>query len=180
MKRIIFLGGYARSGKSTAVTLLREMEIPCFSTSEFLYTVAARIWSIGGSYNTTLQQLKNTLPDAILWNTGGLTKRQFLIHVAENVIVPSYGRGEGIVKPVMNQALEELDISPIVAIETIGGFEYQQLLACVPDYATYIPVNIRRHTELAGADIRELLPDAVDIWNEGSINDLENQIKSIL
>ena len=46
MKTVIFLGSYSGGGASTAIKLLREMGIPCVSTSEILYEFIEKVESV--------------------------------------------------------------------------------------------------------------------------------------
>ncbi len=189
MKVIVFLGGYARAGKSTAISLLRELGYPCFSTSEHLYEVAAHVLSVisGSPPELCLQMLKNYPPDFVIAELG-TSKREFLKDLAEKAIVPTIGRYLGIVHPVMSKALTQK--RSVVFVESIGGEEQklqEQFILESSDLTlehNVFGINIRRHSEQPGVDIRQLVSSRVypvlEIENNQDPEALEKKLRKVI
>jgi len=163
-KKIIIIGGYARSGKSTTVRILRNtFNIPCYSTSEVLHQV---------TNNLLTKTFDRPIP------TDVNEKRALCISVAEDALVPVFGR-QVFAQAVAAKALS--DLSPVVAIESVGGEEYMLLLDCLAGQPyQQFNWNLRRTHERAGIDLRKLLPDAIEIWADGSEAKLLTQIGNLL
>lgn len=161
MNKIIFIGGYARSGKDETLKILENLGIPCYSTSSLLHKFYHNLYS-----TELIDQF--FIPDL----TDKPSFRNLLITLAEDVLVPTFGR-EIFAHTVIRQA--NLDPAPIVAVETVGGEEFRLGLEVIKkEWACW---NIRRDSELKGVDLRELLDGGVDIWNNGSLSDLCGRIE---
>jgi hypothetical protein len=109
------------------------------------------------------------------------TVREDLIFLAENILVKLFTRSI-FVSAIVEKISEEEDEN-IFIIENIGGEEYRilskYLKAFFPE-ANVVRVNIRRAEEKEGIDVRELLPDALEIWNEGDKNFYRSQVCNFL
>jgi hypothetical protein len=167
---IILIGGYARSGKSTSVQLLRDRGIPCYSTSASLYDTYARLKEV-------YPELHHLDPD------NKQVSRQRMIALAEEVIVPVFGR-ESIVMACVKWLEQVYEMGhETVAIETIGGNELELLergLKYWSQHPLFITaaINIRSDTEEPDADSRRLIESSEDyyaahLWNDGNIARLE-------
>lgn len=164
MSKIIFIGGWARSGKSSTLNYLKTQGIPTYSTSALLHQTYRRLIEA---------KLKSFKRDFDIYDGNSKAElRQELITLAEDVLVPIFGR-EIFAHTIIRQA--NLDPAPIVAVETIGGEEFRLGLEMVEK--EYVCWNIRRDSELKGVDLRELLEGGVDIWNNGSLSDLSGRIE---
>jgi NADPH-dependent 7-cyano-7-deazaguanine reductase QueF-like protein len=164
MGKIIFIGGYGRSGKSSTLEILKSLDIPCYSTSVLLHQTYRRLVEA---------KLKSFKLDFNMYDGNNKAEiRQELITLAEDVLVPTFGR-EIFAHTVIRQA--NLDPVPIVAVETVGGEEFRLGLEVIEK--EYVCWNIRRNSELKGVDLRKLLVKGVDIWNNGSISDLSGRIE---
>jgi hypothetical protein len=161
---ILFIGGYARSGKGEILKYLKSQNIPCYSTSALLHQTYQNLIEAG------------MLDSRCVWGEEDKPKlRQELITLAESVLVSVFGR-EIFSHTVIRQA--NLSPAPLVVVETIGGEEFKLGLEIIQK--PYLCWNIRREGELKGVDIRELLEGGDDIWNDGSIKDLHCKIEQEL
>jgi hypothetical protein len=149
MKKILFIGGYARAGKSRAMNHLQSLGAECFSTSKLLDEV---LDTINMAYGLDLNL------------SGHEDRRREKIKLAEEILVPIFSRqlfAAGVVARVVSSS------SDTVAIETIGGEEFECLkkqLALAGKFEAQ-SINIRSQEERPGCDIRVLLTDAADVWN---------------
>jgi hypothetical protein len=184
MKTIIFIGGYAESGKTTSINYLKTLGIPCFSTSELLHHFCFNTYKyIMGIELETQNKIKmvTLFPFNSAFRSIKVSMREFLIYVAENLLTKTFGRGI-FALGIKNQI--ETCPSNLVIIETIGGKEYYELNNCFSDTEyNKININIRSYTEKPGIDIRELLPKALEINNNESVQKLyiklEEQLKNV-
>jgi hypothetical protein len=164
MGYVLFISGLARSGKTSTIDYLKSQGIPCLSTSVLLHQTYQNLISTG------------LLAPNHYWKESNKPQlRKTLITLAEEVIVPVFGR-ESFAQTVIRQANEYP--LPLVAVETIGGEEFKLGLETLEK--PYFCWNIRREGELKGVDIRELLEEGEDIWNDGSIEDLHLKIQQEL
>jgi hypothetical protein len=164
MSKIIFIGGYSRAGKSSTLKILKNLEIPCYSTSALLHQTYQRLIKA---------KLKSFKLDYEMYDGNNKAEiRQELITLAEDVLVPTFGR-EIFAHTVILQA--NLDPAPIVAVETVGGEEFKLGLEVIEK--THVCWNIRRDSELKGVDLRELLEGGVSIWNNGTLDDLSGRVR---
>lgn len=173
---IMVMGGYARSGKSTLLEVIREQveypDIAVVSTSETLdehaWHVYLAICSSSGRQNDFTKSefisLLRTKSDGIL----GFNSRKFKTDVAESIVVPAFGRANGIVRPTFKNMLSYYNRGFNVIIECIGGEEWGILEGYLRDCnARYTYFNVRRPGhELSGADIRQLLPTDLELVND--------------
>lgn len=175
--KLIILGGYARSGKTTALDYLESKQVAAFSTSRLLHDATARF--LEKATRLQLQELKLILlakNQPIL----GVPPRDWLIHVAESVLVPVYGRENAFVEPVVRLALAALDQQSVV-VESIGGVEFELMHELFASAGVDpICLNIRSNRELADVDYRDLLPNAIEIENNGNFEEFYNALDSFL
>lgn len=182
--KIVFIGGYSRSGKSSTMNLLSRAGYTCASTSQYLTNVSAYVTTKVGTtaaearstqeYAALVEQymlnrpeptpLELTIREALTSKHDDLlltmtlkTCRDFKIHIAEEVIVPNFGRTQGMIVPACEAVPPE---TPLVFFETIGGIEWKQARSWfdLKGGNQTDMVNIRAAQELQGVDIRELLP----------------------
>jgi hypothetical protein len=185
-KWILVIGGYANSGKSTSIEHLSKL-VPVLSTSEKLYDVTADILINVLGFSYTKEEMKEILKNGkaakiLMFNSHevpaylDISVRDLLIMIAEKCIVNNLGR-QAFSGSVINDIPED---SQIVAIESIGGEEYKHLKA-LAEYKGFnvLPINIRSSGELKGVDIRELLPNAKTIENDGTIEELGIKLEQI-
>lgn len=164
VNKIIFIGGYACSGKTSTLEILKKLGIPCYSTSALIHKVYKEL------------ALSGLLSSKKLWGKENKPElRECLITLAEDVLVPAFGR-EIFAHTVIRQA--NFNPAPVVAVETVGGEEFRLGLKVIEK--EYFCWNIRRDSELKGVDLRELLEGGIDIWNNGSISDLAGTIEKEL
>lgn len=163
-KIIICIGGFSNSGKSTTVKILESLGVPVFSASRFLHKAVDLA-------NETF--FKADRPDPI--NYRWPTNRQQCITMAEEILVPTFGR-----RLFAHAMFDGVIESPerIVAIESIGEAEWEEFAKLARGHHLEI-WNIRSLTEKPGIDIRELIPDGMDLWNTGTIEDLEKRIAKL-
>jgi hypothetical protein len=163
MKRILFVGGYANSGKSTAMKHLATSGLHCFSSSALLHKTAAALYANG-------------------WTNANVgDKRAVLIPLAEQVLVATFSRSV-FVHRIYDQ-IAALPDNCMAAIETIGGDEFWLLynaLSNAPFEYHLECCNIRRSTEQPQADIRQLLPSAHTIDNNDTLYSLYTRLDELL
>lgn len=181
---IVTYSGYARAGKTTFINpALELLGYEVLSTSVILHQFAQKV--ADSLFNQQLDTLdkSNTLHMQLIDNTGlhqsTMETRDFLITLAESCIVPVFGRS-CIVRVVATKASRLLSEGKLVAIETIGGSEYNLLLDLLSEeginHADIVEFNVRREGELAGVDVRELIPYAVDIENNDTFEALKDKL----
>jgi hypothetical protein len=179
---VLFVGGYARSGKSTLMKVLRDWNFTTASTSQYLDSICESdmVTKTGDKSWLNTFASKSLLLEKKLVEITGHTFRSYKINKAEEEIVPNLGRLNGLIKPSLEPVIKLLGKSPI-AIETIGGDEYNLML----DYLRQnqeqeidiININCRSTDEQKGVDIRTLLPDpCLHLFN----NKKMKSIKSVL
>jgi hypothetical protein len=166
MRKIIIIGGYARSGKSSSIKIIESFGIPTISTSVILDNIL----------DSLVPYLKDSVPRISKSENNSIYKdirRKKKIWLAEQIICKKLTRQSlifGVIKKIKDTN------SKIIVIESIGGEEYNLLIGQLSHLSEEFlikNVNIRRKTEEPGIDIRELLPNAIDIWNESTLEDLE-------
>jgi hypothetical protein len=166
MRKIIVVGGYARSGKSTSIKIIESFGIPTTSTSVILDNIL----------DSLVPYLKDWVPSILESENDPIYKnirRKKKIWLAEQIICKKLTR-QSLVFGVIKKIKETN--SKIIVVESIGGEEYNLLMEQLYHLSEEFlikNVNIRRKTEEPGIDIRELLPNSVDIWNESTLEDLE-------
>jgi hypothetical protein len=181
----IFIGGYARAGKTS---VLRELETRGYaveSTSKTLYYYL--IGALLGNRITSFDQLdlaktlreggslceispdllrrfqdKSRSIESMVKHDTGVSIREAMIWLAEKVIVPTLGRENGIIYPTVERL--RLKETGIALFETIGGGEFNITERLLYSQFDHRRVNMRSETEQKGTDSRQLLPDSSDVW----------------
>ena len=140
IKKVVFIGGYANSGKTTVLDRLRNSGHLIVSTSETLHQIADKFHG---------RKLDSKIPE----------DRTELIRIAEEVLVPVIGR-HGLVSPACEKILNYSGDNEIAIFESIGGEEFRIALNILESAGglKIDGINLRRSTEQPGVDIRELLP----------------------
>jgi hypothetical protein len=164
---VFVLTGYAQSGKSESSRYVRSKGWRTVATGDIVYDVAARIVSSLIKELTYDEAMKLLRAKKYLWDfdlhlTGpedvdslatcyDLDDRQFKIKVAEEIIVPVFGR-EGIVSAAWKNVTSQEGHTPIL-IESIGGEEYDILCNLLNNSRSVYhaaTICIRRDSELPG------------------------------
>jgi hypothetical protein len=179
---VLYLTGYARSGKSTILKKLEYHNFISLSTSAYLTDVTLEYFG-EPSCNADLVLAKDPEYDEFFYDVYGFGIREAKIYVAEEIIVPKFGRKEGLVRPAVLASLpKSLKCVPYVVCEVFNLEELTAWESVLSDLAEdqgvdYIPtyLALRRTTELTDVDGRELV--GKNIFNNGS---LDNTILSIL
>ena len=141
---IVFLGGYANSGKTTAMRYLASQGLTCLSTSDILHKISTKVFPVNG----------RTKPQ----------RRYLNILLAEDILKPYLGNNV-----FCNKIVEDvLDCdSDIIVIETIGGDEYRSIKSRLKDsFSLFLNINLRSVNEQPEVDSRQLLPFATDVYME--------------
>ena len=177
MAKILVVGGYARSGKSTLLEaskdVSKELVVSYVSTSQTLDEHAWNIYAAAAAScgrraefgSEQFISLLRSKADGIL----GFNSRQFKIDVAEKIIVPLFGRDAGIVKPTVDEMYKLYSqYARNVIIESIGGEEWEILERYLKGYQMdYVAFNVRSpEREQPGVDIRQLLPVELELVND--------------
>jgi ribosome biogenesis GTPase A len=160
---VLFVGGYARSGKSTLMRLLRDWNFTTASTSQYLDQVCELelVTKTGDKSWLNTFSNKSSWIEKKLVDLTGHTFRSYKIQKAEKELVPSLGRLNGLIKPALEPIMGLVGKCPI-AIETIGGEEYHLMLGYLKQDQkqkfNFINLNCHSNYEKKGVDIRVLLP----------------------
>jgi hypothetical protein len=165
MKKIIVMGGFSNSGKTTSLKILEKIGWQTASTSKLLHTFTQNIVrSLTGEEIDTYDRNATFK---------GMTTRQLLIHMAREQFEPVFGRSAfvaGVVEQLINGD------SPLnqYVVECFHAEEYELLRVALMDANLYHTcVNLRSPAENPKADNRTLLPTANAIYNNGTLEELE-------
>jgi len=162
MARLVLIGGYARSGKSSTMEALKALGAVTASTTDTLYYTyvfpyfrvmfpAFEHWSNTSLYQWFAYDKSPDLPN-------GWTTRQFSIFVAENIVVPMFGRKEAIVRPALEAAIESNRGSDIY-LQSLNRKEAGMSAEIASEYDyEVVCFNIRSKEEQGGVDSRDFLP----------------------
>jgi hypothetical protein len=158
MKKIIFIGGFQGSGKSTALDYLGKKGFTCYSTSKTIHKISDRFLSVFTKCNPN--------------HVSKEYKRSINICIAEEILKPSLGQ-DIFARALVNQVVE--DNNKNICIETNGGLEFfliSSLLSRSPEFclSESININMRSQNEGAGKDFRKLLSPATDLWFEDDLS----------
>jgi len=172
---VLFIGGYACSGKSTALKYLgKNYDCHILSTSAILHQVLTDIYSVFGLKNIDTHDKDSTLffdalvvgdedsltTTRVVSSHGGKDGREILIDVAEKVLVKSFSRQVFAlgVQTAYSQ-LPHTDKPQLIVIETIGGLEYEKIRDWFLSMGFYTSnINIVSPSANPEADGRQLLP----------------------
>jgi hypothetical protein len=164
MKTALLVSGYSRAGKSTTLNHISGSypDVKVVSTSALLSTMASSFITSQRCEQAIAKQVVDTKDDYTCKSLSGLTVRELKIAIAEQVIVPFFGRFEGLVLPALRAAVE--DGVEKVIFETIGGEE----ATLAADYLrkngyTLKQANMTCPTEEPDGT-RSLLSDAISVW----------------
>jgi hypothetical protein len=175
-KKIVVIAGYARAGKTTSLGMLEQLGYEVVSTSAVLHEQTQKLYKHLSGRQLDTQDKETAFQ---LHSTGNKTAhfsmRDLLISVAESTrSIDTFFYAKEAARRVAKSE------SSLVALETVGGSEWQLTLSLLRgtgmDYTAY---NIRSPYEYKGVDIRELIPCATDIWNQGDKHDLFKKIVEI-
>jgi hypothetical protein len=148
-KNILIICGHAKTGKSALINELREECWSVASTSAVLDELCYQILDVFDIQDIDLVNKKGII-DVGRYE---YTPREFKIKIAEQVIVPMFGR-----EAMVEISFKNCDEYNIVC-ESIGGEELDILLAYIrknyPDSPVLV-LNMRSALELKGVDIRKL------------------------
>ena len=165
-KKIILIGGYARSGKSSSITILEQQGWKIISSSRMIHEFAQRLILMFTGRAIDTHDKEITFLDMLI--------RDFLIKLAEDVMMPVFTRA---VFTAPMAALAANSPHDLIAIETYGGVEYDFLSKYLRlEGLTWQNYNIRRQTEEPGIDLRRLLPGGIDIENNSTFDDLARKL----
>lgn len=180
MKNVIVVCGYTNSGKSTVINHLRDIGIPAVSSSEHIHDVAStRLASRLRITKEEAQELIHRLKRTSEILIDGMTARQYLIHTAEEYLVKTFGRRDGIVKPTFDRGV--VMTGDTFAMESIGGIEFEILKdLCHESGVSLRVLAVRRKTEQPGVDIREIPAEAIHVYNDASVEKLLDQIEKFI
>jgi hypothetical protein len=175
-KKIVVIAGYARAGKTTSLGMLEQLGYEAISTSLVLHKQTQKLYyqlcgrDLDTGNKQTAFQLHSTGN-----KTAHFSMRDLLIAVAESTreFDPSFYVKEAI------RCVKESE-SHLVALETIGGEEWLETARLLQELGLeFSAYNIRSPYECKGVDIRELIPCATDIWNQGDRHDLFKKIVEV-
>ena len=194
MKKLIILSGYARAGKTTLLEILENKHgASSISTSVFLHTFAQNLAKEIFGFDLDTKQKKNSIElsgNLQLIDTNSslriktphkfsksYTMRDYLIAIAERVIVKSFGRG--VFGYLASRAIKESNSY----FNVYEAFNYEEYRATIENLPKDIDVEVwilRRDSEEKGADTRELIENTeyktTTIFNNGSLEQLEEKI----
>lgn len=180
---IIIIGGFARSGKTETLKYLQDIYgYSVYSSSKKLHQVAAKLLNLHTPkipVEEFAEMLKDKENGSVVFGNKEYESREFLIKIAEGILVPSFSRNlfpGAIIWELLNERPAR------AVIETIGGEEWSILRSELDlrglVYKTY---NIRSVRERPSVDYRKLIEGAPSINNDGSsLKDLYRTIDQTL
>lgn len=189
MTQIIIFNGPPGSGKDFACTYLKERypNVIHVSFKEKLIDITCRIYCISREewderYSATTHPPFFRMKDACWHRLGGLSQREALIHVSENVIKPMFGKA--VFGELLCDTIEDLkqQIQDSVFVCSDGGFpeEVGPISFLFLQYNVNITgvtvARIARDECSFVGDSRNYLPDnpfcynVIDIHNDGTSN----------
>lgn len=172
-KKLLVIGGFSKTGKSSAINYLKEVHgAEVVSTSAMLHAVSSAFnhWD---SYEIDKD-------DPITINgVEYSTYRNYLIWLAEEVLVPIFGREIfGITAAI--KAVKALEEKDCVVVESVGGEEYEFFEKHLHSFDTSdvskVNINLVREGREGGDDLRKPLPDACTLVNNSSREELYNTL----
>ena len=177
MTRVVLLNGPPSSGKDTAAQLLRnalkhthhrQFKRVLYAAVCYHYHVLDEDWK-------RLYRSKDQPSEEL----GGLTPRQALIHVAENLIKPNYGSDY-----VARRALKDIDPSK-VSVFSDCGFSEEVVASCeTVGCDNVLLIRLWRDDTSFEEDVRDYLyPDycqTIDVENNGSADELCMTLLSVI
>jgi hypothetical protein len=178
--KLILLTGYARAGKSSLLDALEKKGILRVSSSRQLSVDTLEYFDLPttDSFIKKLEDKEKDFNEYFI-DQYGFSCREAKIHVAENVIVPRVGRLAGLIAPAIdNQLGANIEDDSVIAAEVFNSEEwflwkraFRTIHAAMHPsnkFAVY-PIQVRRKTELANVDGRELI--GAELWNDGTITE---------
>lgn len=176
---IVGISGYAQAGKTSLLRYLENTHnYAVLSTVEYINMclLAHYRLPLTPEYLLVLQTKQGDLVKEIEKVTG-MPLRETKIHIAEEILVPRYGRFRGIVLPAVDffkatcgKMQRDFNDTRVI-IEVYNKTELALLniaLDQVFNASLETGFNVRRNTELATVDTRDLVFED-DFWNESSI-----------
>ena len=153
---LILIYGYAKSGKTTLLRELRLKNYQVVSTSVELDYVVCEYYNLPRYFVEVLPRKK----DHILQEYSGddeITCRELKMLLADEIIIPKYGRGFLAKRALANQYNSFIK-HKLLFFETVGG---EEALITKDIWLKYygnkvVDINIRRNSEKPGIDLREL------------------------
>lgn len=144
----VYLTGYARTGKTTLLTELKGRNWLVVSSSEILHKVTEKVLK---EFNPELYDKYMAIPDKdadLAYRKGKpISKRDMLIMVAEEILVPMFGReifALGVAKAAAS-GLEGHHVGCI--IESIGGEELSLIASHKPHKGYHSFHVVHTHTD---------------------------------
>lgn len=164
--KVLYITGYARSGKSSLLALLPGTTV---STSAYLSLVTL------SHYGFTPDMLEMPTPhvkgsrfETTFFNSAGKTFREAKIYVAEQVLVPSLGRYEGLVRPAIANKMAQIVSEPNLIVCEVLNLEELKLWQRALEFLDAIEyvIQVRSRYELTGVDTRQPIGYRID--NDGT------------
>lgn len=172
MQKLIIICGYSNVGKTWVLDDLQRRGHQILSTSKVLDDFTARLVKIvdGSDIQKTIQQLL-TKQGTVL----NQPPRQLKINLAENLIVPVFGR-----EAIVQAALKKISLASegLVFFESIGGEELILLVRSIDKTyksCDYQILNLRHVDEKPGVDIRELAGEGQTVSLKKVVTDIQMQ-----
>lgn len=163
MKNIVIVNGYARSGKTTFMTIARDMGYAAISTSDILSEVCDTMLSslFGLAYDS--KDKSDTIEVKCATKNGNysyeaITSRDLKIKMAEDVLRPILGE-DVLVRASAKHVERTFDRNETVFIELINEKEVDLFLHSLKTLKgiKLHTITIRSEKELVGVDLREPL-----------------------
>lgn len=192
---LVFFGGYSGSGKTThCIPILRSFGYRILSSSVLLHEFSERlITRVFGcdyydSYDRELELSVVTQvsdPQSGWFNHGSVISkykyqvksRKFLIDLAEDALIPAFGK-EVFMSTIADSICQNPNVSYAVEIFDANEFTLlQKLLKNRGISEDFFVFNLRRRTENSVVDRRTLIPGGVNIHNNGSYAELEEDLR---
>jgi adenylate kinase family enzyme len=183
---VIIFAGYSGSGKTThCIPILKSLGYEILSSSVLIHGFSAKLIKLltgNSDYNSYNRNLSILIDTALLCfyqdrsceiSNGHYEKksRDFLIDLAEEVLVPTFSRS--VFAHTIADQVNQKPSQPY-AIEVYSQEEYEPIKRLIE--RDVFAFNLRRQSEDSSVDKRTLIKDARDIQNDGSYAELKQDL----
>ncbi len=172
-KELLVIGGFSKTGKTSAISYLEKVHgASVVSTSVMLHAVSS---VLNGWDSYSIDKDKAITINGVEYSN----YREYLIWLAEEVLVPIFGREIfGITAAI--QAMRALEDNDCVVVESVGGEEYEFFEKHLHSFdisdVVKVNINLVREGREGGDDLRQPLPDACTLVNNSDRNNLYNTL----
>ena len=183
-KKVILIGGYSNSGRTTLMRYAASKEYLVVSFSDVLYKYCVNLIhelvedpNKGDAEKEFIDLLLRSRIKAKIFGRGFDSTRDFMILMAK-VLTDTFGR-EVYSNPIARM-IDESE-SEVCVCEVYKAEDYYNLERfLVQKKIKFVAVNLRSSRENPKADDRSLIPFDLNIWNDNSFEAMYHQLDNIV